>query len=165
MTHFNEVTETVTISTPNGPVVINKSDFNEKEHKLAKAPKNADAPLASPPNVAPSGVDSANTSSVTNIPGAPGAPALNVPTGGNSTEGTAGNNNGATVNGDTTFVLPADIATRQFFVNKTGKRFFITDDKGAKFDDIGQPDDGFKDEAEAGTFVGGLRDAATKKPA
>lgn len=28
--------ETVTIESPNGPVVINKSDFDEKKHKLAK---------------------------------------------------------------------------------------------------------------------------------
>jgi hypothetical protein len=158
MTHFNEVCETVTIQTDKGPVVINKSDFDEKKHKLAKAAKHEEPALKSPPNIAPTGVDSQNTASVTNVPGAPGAPAMNVP----NTEGTGGNNNGATVNGNTTFVPPADVATRQFFVNKTGKRWFITDDKGAKFDDIGQPENGFDSDGDAGTYVGKLRDAAAK---
>jgi len=31
---MQDICETVTIDTANGPVEINKSDFNEKEHKL-----------------------------------------------------------------------------------------------------------------------------------
>ncbi len=34
---MSDTCETVTIDTENGPVIINKSDFNEKDHKLHKA--------------------------------------------------------------------------------------------------------------------------------
>ncbi len=36
---MSDILETVTIETPNGPVVINKADFDPAKHKVAGQPK------------------------------------------------------------------------------------------------------------------------------
>jgi hypothetical protein len=119
-------TPTVMINTPNGPVRINESDFDEKSmtlHKGKEANETNEAPVAqvgSPVPLAP-GLE---------LPPAPSAPNL-----------------------DGNAVPPTVPSPGQMFVVKDGKKFFVTGADGVRTVREGIDDKGYTTEQDAWNAV------------
>lgn len=138
---MEHILPTVMITTKNGPVRINETDYDEKKHKLHK-PSGKDekeAMNAEPKTVDQTGQIDPNLT----IPVAPSAPNFASP--------------------PTAPVAPSNPSPSQRLVTKQGKKFVVVDMNGAKIEANGIDQTGYATEAEAWTAA--LAPATQDNPA